>query len=368
MAKESKYQDTKTFMKAINTKWGPGTIQILSEDKSAQILHWCSTGIPSLDDATGWGLPGGRLVEYFGGESAGKTTALMAAFVANQEAGGINIVFDAEATFDQDRFVQMGGDPKSLITIYTGTLEEFYDKLKLTCDWAGQQEVPKNALVLIGVDSMPMIIPKAMMELTGDEQVMATQARINSMHLGTVNDKLASNTCVVLLNQIRDKVGAMSWTAEGNIETPGGHMIKHLCSVRILFAKQGLIDNKKTGDARGILGIKTGAKVVKNKVAPPLRKVQFNIMFDERGVDIIQVYLNQAVLNGWVKKGTQGFFYLAKIKAEVKFKADQFADLLVKRPKWAKAMMEDCFVLPQRLPGLSRYLGKAIADDDEAED
>lgn len=363
--KEVKGQDAKGFMKAINSKWGAGTSQILAEDKSAQILHWCSTGIPSLDDAMGWGLPGGRIVEYFGGESAGKTTALMAAYVANQEKGGINIVFDAEATFDQDRYVAMGGNPKELITIYTGTLEEFYDKLKLACDWAGSQEIPSDALVLIGVDSMPMIVPKAMMELQGDEQVMATQARINSMHLGTVNDKLAANTCLLLLNQIRDKVGSMAWTAEGNIETPGGHIIKHLCSVRVLFSKMNLIDNKKTGDTRSILGIKTGAKVVKNKVAPPLRKVQFNIMFDERGVDIVQVFLTQAVLKGWVSKGTQGKYELKKVNSEVVFKADDFAAILMKKPKWAAAFLEDCFELPQRLPDLSRYIGKKMATDEE---
>lgn len=363
MAKESKYQDKVAFMKTINTKWGVGTIQILADDKSAQILHWCSTGIPDLDDAMGWGLPGGRIVEYFGGESAGKTTALMAAFIANQERGGINILFDAEATFDQDRYVKMGGDPKALITIYTGTLEEYYDKLKLTCDWAIQQEVPTNALVLIGVDSMPMIIPKAMMELTGDDQVMAAQSRINSMHLGTVNDKLGSNTCLLLLNQIRDKVGSMSWTAEGNIETPGGHIIKHLGSVRVLFAKMGLIDNKKSGDARVIVGIKTGAKVVKNKVAPPLRKIQFNIMFDERGVDIVQCFLAKCVNNGWVKKGTQGNYVMAKIKAEVTFKANDFADILMKRPKWTTSMLADCYDLAQQLPDLSRYVGKAVAED-----
>ena len=355
--------DNDDFLKSMNAKYGQGTAQTLAEDTTAQILHWTSTGMPDLDDAMGWGLPGGRIVEYFGPESSGKTTAAMAALVSNQERGGINVVYDAEGTFDQDRYIAMGGDPEKCIMVDPGTMEEYYDKLKLTCTWAAKQTVPKNAVVLIVVDSVPMVLPKAMLELEGDDVTVAAQARLNSMHLPTVNDLLGGNSCLLLLNQVRDKIGAMAWNADGNIDTPGGRIIKHLCSVRVLFSKMGQIDNKKSGDARIIIGQKTGAKVVKNKVAPPLRKTQFNIMFDTRGIDIVQIILAKAVVKGWVKKGTAGFYFLLNAKDEVKFKADAFAEILHTRPKWTRKMMAECFELEQQLPDLTRYIGLTPVED-----
>ena len=367
MAKKSnKILNLHEFTQTMNKKFGVGTIQTLADDSSASILHWCSTGVLSLDEATGWGLPGGRIVEYFGPESSGKTTAAMAALVANQNQGGINIVVDAEGTFDQDRFMAMGGDPENCIMIDPGTMEEFYDKLKHVVDWAKSQEVPPTALVLIVVDSMPMVIPKAVLELEGDDVCVAAQARLNSAHLPTVNDRLGLNTCLLLLNQVRDKIGAMAWSQEGNIDTPGGRIIKHLCSIRVLFSKQGQIDNGKTGPQRMIIGQKTGGKVVKNKVAPPLRRVQFNIMFDERGVDIVKALLDDCVTNKWVTKGTKGGKYtLCHTNKEVEFTASEFAEVLSKRPKWQAAMLKACYTLPQTLPDLSRYVGKTVSDDEE---
>lgn len=351
------------FASVMNKEFGIGTMRSLTEDDSAKILHWSSTGIYNLDDATGWGLPGGRVLEYFGAESSGKTTALMAGMVANAARGGINIVFDAESTFDQDRYVQMGGDPDSVIMIDPGTMEEFYDKLKKVVTWAAKQEIPSNAVILIGVDSMPMIIPRKMFELEGEEQTVGMQANINSRHLPTVNDLLGPNTCLVLLNQVRDKIGGLAWNADGNIDTPGGRIIKHLCSVRVLFNKAGMIDNGKSKEEREIIGMKTQAKVVKNKIAPPLRKVSFNIMFDERGVDNVQVMLNQAILKGWVTKKAAGQFKLENINKEVMFKAADFAAVLQVRPKWASKMLAECFILEQPLPDLTRYIGKTVVEE-----
>ncbi len=356
MAKTDKIQTAEEFMASMNKDFGVGTVRSLVNDDDAKILHWTSTGIYSLDDATGWGLPGGRVVEYFGAESSGKTTALMAAMVINAERGGINAVADAESTFDQDRYIQMGGDPNKVLMIDPGTMEDFYDKLKKLVTWAAKQTVPHNAVVLIGVDSMPMLIPKRMFELEGEEQTVGEQARINSRHLPSINEMLGSNTCLVLLNQVRDKIGAMAWNADGNIDTPGGRIIKHLCSIRVLFNKAGQIDNGKSKEAREIIGMKTQAKVVKNKVAPPLRKVNFNIMFDERGVDNVQSILETSVLRGWVKKGSAGIYVLQNYKSEVEFKAADFARIMHKRPKWTAKMLNECFELEQPIPNLSRFV------------
>jgi recombination protein RecA len=370
VAQESKKTPTRydVLISQMNKKFGVGSVKTLQEDDTATITHWGTTGIYNLDDATGWGLPGGRIVEYFGPESSGKTTALMAAMIANAERGGLNVICDAEHTFDQDRYQEMGGDPEALITMSTGTLEEFYDKLKVVVSWAGKQEIPNNALVLIGVDSIPMILTKRQMEVTGDEMTVGQQAAVNARHLPNINDNLPENTCLVLLNQVRDKIGAMAFTAEGNIDTPCGRVIKHLASIRVLFMKAGQLDNGKSGDKRQILGMKTTGKVVKNKVAPPLRKAPFNIMFDERGVDNVQVILSVALSHGWLIKGKGGLLTLKKLKSEVTCVASTFAEVLQKRPKWAKAMLADCFTMEQHLPDLSRYIGKAEPEEKDEED
>lgn len=351
MAKPRKSPETlDDLFKAINTEFGQGSIGTLDDDERAKILHWTSTGIYPLDEATGWGLPGGRIVEFFGAESSGKTTALMSAFVENAHRGGINVMFDAEGTFDQDRYEQMGGDPKKVIMVDPGTMEEFYDKLKRVVTWAKAQTVPEHAVVLIGVDSMPMLITQKQLELEDDEELVAAQSRVNSRHLPTVDHELGANTCLVLLNQVRDKIGAMAWTQDGNIDTPGGRIIKHLCSIRILFSKQGQIDNGKSKDDRELIGQKTGAKVVKNKVAPPLRKVEFRIMFDDRGVDNVDAVLQVFIKQGWVKKGDKGKLTLLKMKNDVECHQKDFARVLESRPKWTAAALKACFSLAH--PGM----------------
>lgn len=364
MAKAKEPATLEALMKSINSDFGAGSIGTLNDDERAKILHWTSTGVYPLDEATGWGLPGGRIVEYFGAESSGKTTALMAAMVENARRGGINVMFDAEGTFDQDRYEQMGGDPSKVIMVDPGTMEEFYDKLKRVITWAKKQEIPTNSVVLIGVDSMPMLITQKQMELEDDEELVAAQSRVNSRHLPTVDHELGSNTCLVLLNQVRDKIGGMAWNADGNIDTPGGRIIKHLCSIRVLFNKQGQIDNGKSKDDRQIIGMKTGAKVVKNKVAPPLRKVEFRIMFDERGVDNIHATLTALVKAGWVTAPNKGIYKLKKVKEEVTFRAEGFAAVTQARPKWTKAALKAAFSLEHESLDVERYLGKTSVEDD----
>ena len=364
---KAKIVTMESLFASINKDFGAGSIGTLNDDERAKILHWSSTGIYPLDEATGWGLPGGRIVEYFGAESSGKTTALMAAMIENARRGGINVMFDAEGTFDQDRYEEMGGDPKKVIMVDPGTMEEFYDKVKRVLTWASHQQVPQNALVLVGVDSMPMLITQKQMDLEDDEELVAAQSRVNSRHLPTVDRMLPANTCLVLLNQVRDKIGGMAWNADGNIDTPGGRIIKHLCSIRVLFNKQGQLDNGKQKDDRQIVGMKTGGKVVKNKVAPPLRKVEFNIMFDNRGVDNLTACLHWLVRNGWITQPVQGVYKLKKLKTEVAFKAPDFAKVLKARPKWAAAVLAGAFTLEHPSFDLDRYLTatKPVGDDDE---
>ena len=351
----------------LNSVFGNGSAATLENDTKAQILHWCSFGCFNLDEATGWGIPGGRITELFGPESSGKTTMLMAAGIENLRRGGHFIVFDAEGTFDLDRFQQMGGDSKSVIMIDPGTMEEAYDKLKRILDWAKKQEVPSNAVVLIAIDSMPRLIPAKMLESEGEDQFIGLQARINTQHLPIVDENMGANTALVILNQVRDKIGAMAWNADGNIDTPGGRVLKHLCSVRILFNKAGQIDNGQAKEKRQIMGMKTQAKVVKNKIAPPLRKATFNVMFDKRGVDNMTVLLNMGVECGMIKKGGAGMFTLKIGPDKVKqFRAAQFAEVLEKLPKTTAKLLGKIGQLEQLPPDFDRYKGQAeVVEEDD---
>lgn len=359
---------TEAFFKTMN-KYGAGTVRSLADSTNAEIVHWTSTGLYALDDIMGWGLPGGRIVEFFGAESSGKTTQLMKSFIENARRGGKNIVFDPEGTFNQDRYKQMGGDPALLLIIDPGTAEEFYDKLKLTLKWARGQQVPTSACVLIGVDTMSMLIPQRVLEATGDDEPMAELPRVNSRHLPTVDKELPANTCLLLLSQIRDKVGAAAWgAADQNIDTPGGHVIKHLASVRVFFNKVGQLDNGKTKDDRVIIGMKTDAKVVKCKVGPPLRKCSYRILFDDRGVDNINSFLSVLVAKKLIKAPEKKVYTLIVGQGqEIKVHEDDFAELCSKRPKWSAKMLDAAFELGH--PGLDveRFIGRTVPEQKEAE-
>lgn len=349
----ARYRTREAFKKHMEKTYGKGVMVTLAGNDRADITHWCSTGVYELDDNMAWGIPGGRWVEFFGEESSGKTTALMAAMVENEYRGGHNALADPEGTFNEDRYKAMGGDPEKIDLLNFETHEQYYDVLEDYVQYAKNVPVPSNALNLIGVDSYPMLIPAAHLKAEGDTELVAVQARINARNMPRINKKMGPNTGIVILNQVRDKVGSMAWTAEGNIETPGGHIIKHICSVRVLFNKMGQVDNGKTGPARKLIGMKTGAKVVKNKLGPPLRKAEFRIMFDHRGVDgvdhILQKFITMKVV-GY----SQGNVTVGK---EV-MKKEDFPRWLVKHPKWQAKALEGCFELYHPDVNVKRYLTK----------
>jgi len=346
------YGTREAFQKHMEKKYGKGVMMTLADNDRAEITHWCSTGVYGLDDAMAWGIPGGRWVEFFGEESSGKTTELMATMVENEYRGGNNALADPEGTFNEDRYKAMGGNPAKIDLLNFDTHEQFYDVLEDYIRYARNVKVPSNALNLIGVDSYPMLIPKAHLEAEGEDQLVAVQARINSRNMPRINSLMAPNTAIIILNQVRDKVGSMAWTAEGNIETPGGHIIKHMCSVRVLFNKTGQIDNGLKGEFRKIIGMKTGAKVVKNKLGPPLRKVEFRIMFDRRGVDGVDHVLQAFRKKGLVKDGGPMHW---TIKDEKVAKTD-FPLWLIKHPKWQAWALEQCFDLYHPDVNAKRYV------------
>lgn len=342
MATEIKIMTRDAMFDKLEKDFGKGSITTLSKSTEAAIIHWTSTGCYSLDEATNWGLAGGRIVEYFGAESSGKTTEAMAALIENERRGGTGAVFDAEGTFDQDRYVEMGGNPETLIIIDSGTLEQFYDKLKVLIKYGQGLTIPRNAVFLIVVDTLTMIQPKAMLEAEGEDQPVAAASRVNARHLPTIDKTLPANTCLLLLSQVRDKVGAAAWgAADSNIDTPGGRIVKHVCSTRVFFNKMGQVDNKKDKELKVIIGMKIQAKVVKSKIGPPLRKADFRIMFDNRGVDNLNGFLLTLRSKKIIPEPKQGVY---SIKGK-SFKEDDFAEFVANHPKWTAWALDQCYTL-----------------------
>lgn len=338
--------------------FGKGCVTTLSKSSDAAITHWSSTGSYEVDDAANWGIPGGRISEWFGAESSGKTTQLMAAMIENDFNGGENWLVDGESTFDQDRYVQMGGDPDKLNLLRPNTLEEFYDQVKSVIEYANSvppSTIPSNATILLGVDTLTTIIPKDILEAEGDEQPVGAAARVNSRHLPTVDKRLPNHMSIVLLSQVRDKIGAAAWgSADANIDTPGGRVVKHHSSVRLFFNKMGQIDNGKSKEQRQIIGMKGQVRVVKCKIGPPLRKADTRIMFDHRGVDTLYGLLMTLVDAKLIQKGESGV-YSCKSK-NAKFKPDEFPQFVLKYPKWTAWAIEQAYELAHPKVNVGRYL------------
>lgn len=343
----------------MNKTYGKDSIATLDMNDSGEITHWSSTGNYGLDDAMNWGLPGGRVVEWFGAESSGKTTQLMKALIENARRGGYNAVFDPEGTFNRDRYMEMGGDPTKLIIIDPGTAEQFYDKVQLVIAWANSLKVPSNAVVLIALDTMAMLIPKRVLEADGGDELVAELPRINSRNLPKIHDSLPAHCCFLILNQVRDKIGSMAWgAADENIDTPGGHIVKHAASIRVFFKKTSQVDNGKTGGDRVIVGMNIDYKVVKCKVGAPLRRGSFRIMFDKRGVDNVHALLLRCVDQKLIAKTKGGVYIMKSGGQEVSFKSDEFAGVLQARPKLLTGLLDRVYELAQPGIDLSGHLQK----------
>lgn len=370
MAEAKKILTREEFIAKQSQKHGKGSYVSLATTDHADITHWASTGVYRLDDAMGWGIPGGRVVEWFGAESSGKTTALMSAFIENERLGGQNFVADPEGTFDRDRYVQMGGKKEGVTMFFPPSLEAFYDWSMDLVLWARTQDTPKTALILIGVDTFTMLQPLDVIKAEADDRVIGAAARVNAQNLPKLDEALGHNTGLILLSQVRDKIGAMAWTQEGNIDTPGGRIVKHASSVRVLFNKEGQIDNGGKGDARMITGMKTKAKVVKNKVGPPLRKANFRIMFDHRGVDNVDHCLQAFIEQGIIGKPVKGVHTITTPKGVSSFRRDEFHEYIKTHPKWVKWALDQTFDLFHDGINIERYLGHKVeeAREDESAD
>ena len=293
----------------IEKQYGKGSIMRLGDEAGQTEIDVIPTGCLTLDLALGiGGFPRGRIIEIYGPESSGKTTVALHAIAETQKLGGVAAFIDAEHALDPVYAKKLGVDLENLYVSQPDTGEQALDITDAL--------VRSSAVDMIVIDSVAALTPKAEIEGDMGDSHVGLQARLMSQALRKLTAIVnKSHTCVIFINQLREKVGIMF----GNPETtPGGKALKFYASIRIDVRRTEAI---KDGD--GVMGNRTKAKVVKNKLAPPFKQAEFDIVFGE-GISQEGCIIDTGIQYGVIEKSGAWFSYGGNRVAQGREKMRQF--------------------------------------------